>query len=371
MLRPTLGLALLALARPAVGAPACDGYTVSGAGNASLNGCYKPAGQLFGAPRYVKDSFSELFRYCGVGCPMSAEAWRIGLPVAGGPSCSSSNASCWTLKRAYYTMPCVTKWPSHDGWIAWGYNHNFSKPLLQGTKLSPSCGAPAPPPGPGPPPPSPLPPVPPSQRTWMDKGDPPAVRAAKLLQHMSFTEKTMMLHARDSEDDQMGFYIGLVETSTRLGMPWLRLNDGPQGFNDYGKHPGTTTNWPSGLTIAASFDQAMARLWGESMGAEFRGKGANVQLGPGLCVARLPLNGRNFEYMSGEVCEQLNCYQSIASMRVKSSDWTLCVAGSPPGYDDGSASGGGHSIARCHCQRQALCPEFAGDQSHFRLRPGG
>ena len=36
------------------------------------------------------------------------------------------------------------------------------------------------------------------------------------------------------------------------------------------------------------------------MGAEFAGKGANVQLGPGLCLARLPLNGRNFEYMSGE-----------------------------------------------------------------------
>ena len=36
------------------------------------------------------------------------------------------------------------------------------------------------------------------------------------------------------------------------------------------------------------------------MGAEFRGKGANVQLGPGLCLARLPQNGRNFEYMSGE-----------------------------------------------------------------------
>lgn len=156
------------------------------------------------------------------------------------------------------------------------------------------------------PPSSPSPPtVPPmSQRTWMDTADPPAVRAAKLLQHMNFTEKTMMLHARDSEDDQMGFYIGLVETSTRLGMPWLRLNDGPQGFNDYGKHPGTTTNWPSGLTIAASFDLEMARLWGESMGAEFRGKGANVQLGPGLCVARLPLNGRNFEYMSGEVRER-------------------------------------------------------------------
>ena len=81
----------------------------------------------------------------------------------------------------------------------------------------------------------------------MDATEAPEVRAAKLLAHMNFTEKTMMLSAKDSEDDQMGFYIGMVETSQRLGMPWLRLNDGPQGYNDYMKHPGTTTNWPSGL----------------------------------------------------------------------------------------------------------------------------
>eukprot|EP00965_Chrysotila_dentata_P251013 6209781-Pleurochrysis_carterae.AAC.1 len=36
------------------------------------------------------------------------------------------------------------------------------------------------------------------------------------------------------------------------------------------------------------------------MGVEFFGKGANVQLGPGLNVARVPRNGRNFEYLSGE-----------------------------------------------------------------------
>uniref|UniRef100_A0A7S2IVB9 Probable beta-glucosidase G n=1 Tax=Haptolina brevifila TaxID=156173 RepID=A0A7S2IVB9_9EUKA len=36
------------------------------------------------------------------------------------------------------------------------------------------------------------------------------------------------------------------------------------------------------------------------MGAEFKAKGANMQLGPGLNVARVPRGGRNFEYMSGE-----------------------------------------------------------------------
>jgi beta-glucosidase len=40
--------------------------------------------------------------------------------------------------------------------------------------------------------------------------------------------------------------------------------------------------------------------WGVGMGKEFYDKGSNVLLGPGLCVARIPRNGRNFEYLSGE-----------------------------------------------------------------------
>jgi beta-glucosidase len=36
------------------------------------------------------------------------------------------------------------------------------------------------------------------------------------------------------------------------------------------------------------------------MGLEFYQKGSNVQLGPGLCLARIPTGGRNFEYLSGE-----------------------------------------------------------------------
>ena len=31
--------------------------------------------------------------------------------------------------------------------------------------------------------------------------------------------------------------------------------------------------------------------WGTAMGQEFIAKGANVQLGPGVCLARVPVNG--------------------------------------------------------------------------------
>jgi beta-glucosidase len=44
--------------------------------------------------------------------------------------------------------------------------------------------------------------------------------------------------------------------------------------------------------MAASWDTAALLEWGVGMGKEFYAKGANVQLGPGLCLARVPQNGR-------------------------------------------------------------------------------
>lgn len=96
-----------------------------------------------------------------------------------------------------------------------------------------------------------------------------------------------------------GQYVGTVPANSRLSIPALLYNDGPQGFRD-DANPGTTTAFPSGLNIAATFDVEMAGLWGDKMGKEFFEKGANVMLGPGLNVASRPRNGRNFEYMSGE-----------------------------------------------------------------------
>eukprot|EP01043_Picozoa_sp_COSAG02_P009004 COSAG02_NODE_299_length_25349_cov_53.762020_6_plen_224_part_00 len=92
--------------------------------------------------------------------------------------------------------------------------------------------------------------------------------------------------------------------SSTLGQSLLKvtLRRSRYGKGAYGKgaYLGTSTQWPSGLTIGATWDPAMAALWGRAMGAEFKAKGANCQLGPGLNVARVPQGGRNFEYMSGE-----------------------------------------------------------------------
>jgi beta-glucosidase len=143
--------------------------------------------------------------------------------------------------------------------------------------------------------------------TWMNITDPPAVRASALLREMSLQEKVTMLHGPpsgsccecDEKEGPLCNYTGNIAPNSRLGIPQIKMNDGPQGFRD-NKHPGTSTSWPSAMTVAASWDEELLMAYGVAMGREFAGKGANVQLGPGVCVARVPQNGRNFEYLSGE-----------------------------------------------------------------------
>lgn len=83
------------------------------------------------------------------------------------------------------------------------------------------------------------------------------------------------------------------------GRTTFRYDNGPQGFGD-GSRPGSTTQFPASLAVAASFDPDLAGRYGTAMGEEFWAKGTNIQEGPGVNVARIQRCGRNFEYMSGE-----------------------------------------------------------------------
>ena len=78
----------------------------------------------------------------------------------------------------------------------------------------------------------------------------------------------------------------------RLGIPALRMSDGPMGVHDYG----LTTAYPAGIALAASWDLGLAQRFGTSMGHDARARGVHFILGPGLNIYRAPMNGRNFEY---------------------------------------------------------------------------
>lgn len=61
---------------------------------------------------------------------------------------------------------------------------------------------------------------------------------------------------------------------------------------------GTVTSFPSTLAAAATFDRSLVRRYAAAIGREFKVKGANVILGPGVNVARVARNGRNAEVAS-------------------------------------------------------------------------
>ena len=105
---------------------------------------------------------------------------------------------------------------------------------------------------------------------------------------MTQDEKLSMVHGAG------GPYGGNVHGILRLGVPALHLLDGPQGVGD--NHPGGTA-WPSALNVAATWNTTAMRAYGAAMGAEQRGKGTNVMLGPGVNLARVLKGGRNVEYL--------------------------------------------------------------------------
>jgi len=105
----------------------------------------------------------------------------------------------------------------------------------------------------------------------------------------------------DSITPERGYYIGYTPPLDRLGLPALKMQDGASGFRttEPGSE-GTTTTFPCLLALASTWDEDLVNRVATIMGAEFRGKGANVMLGPAVNVARLAQYGRNWESLSGD-----------------------------------------------------------------------
>lgn len=125
-----------------------------------------------------------------------------------------------------------------------------------------------------------------------------SLQADELIAQMTLNEKIDMLHGSGWRNVKEKKYTGFARGVERLNIPDLKLNDGPQGFRSP-TAPGSSTMWSSALSISASWDRELCEQWGQAMAQEFSGKGANVFLGPGMNVARVAVNGRNFEYISG------------------------------------------------------------------------
>jgi len=108
-------------------------------------------------------------------------------------------------------------------------------------------------------------------------------RVGSLLSKMTLEEKIDLLGGVD------GFFIRGIP---RLGLPRLKMADGPMGVRNFGP----STAMAAGIGLAATWNTALAERVGTEIGRDARAKGVHFLLGPGVNIYRAPMNGRNFEY---------------------------------------------------------------------------
>ncbi|MDX6290200.1 MAG: beta-glucosidase, partial [Blastocatellia bacterium] len=108
-------------------------------------------------------------------------------------------------------------------------------------------------------------------------------RVESILKQMTLEEKLVLLGGVD------GFFIRDIP---RLNLPRLKMADGPLGVRNFGP----ATAFAGGVTLAATWNPALAQLVGTELGRDARAKGVHFLLAPGVNINRAPMNGRNFEY---------------------------------------------------------------------------
>jgi beta-glucosidase len=84
----------------------------------------------------------------------------------------------------------------------------------------------------------------------------------------------------------------------RLGIPALKVTDGPSGARGEQWWGRPSANFPCGTALAATWDPALVHEIGARLGAETRRKQAHALLAPTVNIHRHPLAGRNFECYS-------------------------------------------------------------------------
>ncbi|KAH7305614.1 beta-glucosidase-related glycosidase [Rhexocercosporidium sp. MPI-PUGE-AT-0058] len=128
-----------------------------------------------------------------------------------------------------------------------------------------------------------------------------------LAKAKEFTAQLTPAEKADMVTGKPGPCVGNIVAIPRLGFGGLCLQDGPLAIRtvDY------ASVFPAGVTTAASFDRQLMYERGVAMGAEFRGKGAQVALSPVAGpLGRSAYAGRNWEgfspdpYLTGVAMEE-------------------------------------------------------------------
>ncbi len=115
-------------------------------------------------------------------------------------------------------------------------------------------------------------------------------RIDEILAQLTLEEKVSLLAGTD------WWHTAAVE---RLGIPPLKMSDGPAGVRGAHVSGGPSSNsFPCGTALGATWDVELVRRVGVELAGELASKGAQLILAPTVNLHRTPLAGRNFECYS-------------------------------------------------------------------------
>lgn len=118
-----------------------------------------------------------------------------------------------------------------------------------------------------------------------------------IVNKMTLEEKAGLCSGRDFWN---------TKSIERLNIPSIMMADGPHGLRKQAEdvdHLGMNvsvpaTCFPSGATLACSWDRSLLERVGVALGKECQSQDVSILLGPAVNIKRSPLCGRNFEYFS-------------------------------------------------------------------------
>ncbi|KAI1501946.1 glycoside hydrolase family 3 protein [Biscogniauxia marginata] len=120
-------------------------------------------------------------------------------------------------------------------------------------------------------------------------------KAVEFVRQLTIEEKVSLASGVQSSTGTTGTLNGCsgnIAAIQRMNFSGLCLTDAGQGV----RAADFVSGFPSGIHVGASWNRALARSRAESMGLEFRVKGANMALGPVVGpVGRVVRGGRNWE----------------------------------------------------------------------------
>jgi beta-glucosidase len=117
----------------------------------------------------------------------------------------------------------------------------------------------------------------------------PSPRVLELLNQLTLEEQVSLLAGANNWE---------TVAIERLGIPSMRVTDGPAGARGTSFEGPASVNVPCGTALGATWDPALIQQVGELLGREVKAKGAAIHLAPTINLHRTPIGGRNFECMS-------------------------------------------------------------------------